>query len=74
MTIFMALSIRAVAPQQQATAMGVYQAIYAIGMLMGPLVSGSLADSQGLDSVFYLSAFLCLVIAVIACLPILPKR
>ncbi len=74
MTIFMALSIRAVAPQQQATAMGVYQAVYAIGMLMGPLVSGSLADSQGLDSVFYLSAFLCLVIAVIACLPILPKR
>ena len=73
-TTLMALSIRAVAPQQQATAMGVYQAIYAGGMLLGPLVSGFLADSQGLATVFYLSASLCLVIAGIACLPLLPKR
>ena len=73
-TTLMALSIRAVAPQQQATAMGVYQAIYAGGMLLGPLVSGFLADSQGLATVFYLSASLCLVIAGMACLPLLPKR
>lgn len=73
-TILMSLSIRAVAPQQQATAMGVYQAIYAGGMLLGPLVSGFLADSQGLATVFYLSASLCLMIAGIACLPLLPKR
>lgn len=73
-TILMTLSIRSVAPQQQATAMGIYQAIYAIGMLLGPLVSGFLADSQGLASVFYLSASLCLVIAGMACLPILPRH
>lgn len=73
-TTLMSLSIRAVAPQQQATAMGVYQAIYAGGMLLGPLVSGFLADSQGLATVFYLSASLCLVIAGMACLPLLPKR
>ncbi len=74
MTIFMALSIRAVPRHQQATAMGVYQAIYAVGMLTGPLVSGSLADSLGLASVFYLSTSLCLVIAVVACLPVMPRR
>ena len=74
MTIFMALSIRAVAPHQRATAMGVYQAIYAVGMLTGPLVSGSLADSLGLATVFYLSASLCLVIALVACLPVMPRR
>ncbi|MBA7673139.1 sugar efflux transporter [subsurface metagenome] len=73
-TILMTLSIRGVAPQQQATAMGIYQAIYAVGMLLGPLVSGFLADNQGLASVFYLSASLCLVIAGMACLPILPRR
>ncbi len=73
-TILMTLSIRSVAPQQQATAMGIYQAIYAAGMLLGPLASGFLADSQGLDSVFYLSASLCLVIIAMACLPILPRR
>ena len=73
-TILMTLSIQAVTPQQRATAMGVYQAAYSVGMLAGPLVSGFLADSQGLATVFYLSASLCLVIAGIACLPILSRR
>ena len=41
--------------------MGVYQALYSIGMLLGPLVSGFLADDLGLSTVFYLSAFLCLI-------------
>ena len=72
-TILMTLSIKAVAPQQRATAMGVYQAIYAIGMFLGPLFSGSLADSHGLGAVFYLSASLCLVIVAMAFLPVLRK-
>ncbi len=73
-TILMALSIRSVAAQQRATAMGVYQAIYAVGMLLGPLLSGFLGDSLGLASVFYLSASLCLVIAGLAFLPIVPRH
>lgn len=73
-TILMALSIQAVAPQQRATAMGVYQAAYAVGMISGPLVSGSLADSLGLAAVFYLSASLCLLLAGMAYLRILVKR
>ena len=72
-TTTMTLSIQAVDPQQRATAMGVYQATYSIGMLFGPLVSGFLADSQGLTSIFYLSASLCLVIAGMAFLPVLRK-
>jgi len=74
LTILMALSIQAVAPQQRATAMGVYQAAYSIGMILGPLVSGSLADSLGLSAVFYLSASLCLLLAGMAYLRILVKR
>ncbi len=62
-TILMSLSIQAVAPQQRATAMGVYQALYAVGMLLGPLISGHLADSLGLTVVFYLSAAICLLLA-----------
>lgn len=73
-TIFMTLSIQAVAPQQRATAMGVYQAIYSLGMLLGPLLSGFLADSQGLAAVFYLSASVCLVIIGMACLPVLSRH
>jgi predicted MFS family arabinose efflux permease len=73
-TILMALSIQAVAPQQRATAMGVYQAAYSVGMILGPLVSGSLADSLGLSAVFYLSASLCLILAGMAYLRILVQR
>ena len=73
-TTTMALTIYSAPPEQRATAMGVYQALYAIGMIAGPLVSGSLADSFGLSSVFYLCASLCLVIAAIAFLPIVPRR
>lgn len=72
-TVLMALSIRSVAPQQRATAMGFYQAIYAVGMISGPMVSGVLADNMGLSAVFYLSASLLLVIGGMAFLPVIRK-
>jgi MFS family permease len=68
-TLLMALSIQGMPPQQRATAMGTYQAIYAIGMLAGPLTSGFLANSLGLNAVFYLSTFCCLATAGVAYLP-----
>ncbi len=61
-TTLMALSIHLVAPEQRATAMGFYQAVYAIGMLLGPLVSGYLANDLGLASVFFVSAGICVVL------------
>jgi len=73
-TTTMALTIHSAPPRQRATAMGVYQALYAIGMIAGPLVSGLVADSFALSSVFYLCAALCVVIAAIAFLPIVPRR
>ena len=69
-TISMTMAIEAVAPRQRATAMGFYQAVYAIGMLSGPLLSGYLAESQGLAAVFYLSSGLCLVIVLMAFFPV----
>ena len=68
-TTLMALSIRTVAPERRATAMGVYQSIYAIGMILGPLTSGFLANGLGLSSVFYVSAILCLIPVGMASLP-----
>ena len=73
-TILMSLSIQAVDPQQRATAMGIYQAIYAVGMFLGPFVSGSIADNFGIATVFYLSSFFCLVVAGMAYLPIIFKQ
>jgi MFS family permease len=55
-TLLIALALQSAALAERATAMGVFQAIYAIGMLSGPIVSGAMADAYGLDSVFYLSA------------------
>jgi MFS family permease len=72
-TVLMALSIQSIAQQQRATAMGFYQAVYAVGMIAGPMFSGVLADNMGLSSVFYLSASLLLVIAGMAFLPVLRK-
>jgi MFS family permease len=69
MTLFMVLAIHGVSQEQQATAMGVFQAVYAIGMLAGPLTSGFLGSSLGLSTIFYLAASLILVIIILAFLP-----
>lgn len=57
--VLITLTVLAVAPPQRATAMGVYQALYAVGMLSGPVVSGLVADAVGINAVFYL----CTVVA-----------
>lgn len=60
-TSLISLAVRAAAPQDRASAMGSYQALYAIGMLAGPAVSGVVADAWGIDSVFWLSAAVTVV-------------
>jgi predicted MFS family arabinose efflux permease len=49
--------------EQQGTAMGFFQSIYAIGMSLGPFISGIVGAHFGLPSVFILSGMLCLVAA-----------
>ena len=55
-TVLLSLALRVAAPAEQATAMGAYQAIYAVGMFAGPAVSGPVAEAWGIGAVFYLSA------------------
>ena len=74
MTLMMTLSIRGVRPEFQATAMGVFQAVYAVGMMLGPLTSGFLGSALGLSSVFFLAASLVFVIVLMVCLPVLSRR
>jgi predicted MFS family arabinose efflux permease len=73
-TQLMALSIHETAPAQRATAMGLEQATYALGMLLGPLVSGLLADHFGLAVIFYFASAICLLVFGMAFLPVLPGR
>lgn len=72
-TLLMALAVRSAPPGARATAMGIYQAVYAVGMLTGPLVSGVLAESVQLSTVFHLSAGLSLLLAGLACLPVVRR-
>ena len=72
-TILIGLSLRAAPPAERATAMGAYQAIYAIGMFAGPAVSGPIADSLGLNAVFYLGAGVAALGALIVFAGPLPR-
>jgi len=65
-TMFMSLAVRRAVPEQRATAMGVYQGLYAIGMLLGPLASGYLASAVSIAGVFYLIAALMAVPVALA--------
>jgi MFS family permease len=64
--ILMSMTIQAVAPGERATAMGLFQATYAVGMTMGPWVAGGLVASLGLGGVFIMTAGLMGLAAVIA--------
>jgi MFS family permease len=74
MTLSLVLSIDNVPRERQATTMGVFQAIYAIGMLAGPIISGFLSSRFNLSSVFYLSSGIVLLVALLAFLPIFSKK
>ncbi|MBI2941416.1 MAG: MFS transporter [Chloroflexi bacterium] len=66
MPILMGLSIKTVAPEERATAMGFFQAIYAVGMFLGPATAGLVAAQLGLAGAFAASAACCVLGAVLA--------
>lgn len=71
--VLMGMSIRHVADGERTTAMGLHQAVYAIGMFGGPALSGVLADAMGIRPMFAVTAAACLVIGVIATRWLEPK-
>lgn len=61
--ILLGLSIQGVDRAHRSTAMGIHQAIYAVGMFTGPWIGGILADAVGLRAMFVIAAGFCLVAA-----------
>ncbi|MCY4641014.1 MAG: MFS transporter [Chloroflexi bacterium] len=59
-TLLLSLALRAAPPSELATAMGVYQATYSVGMFAGPALSGAVAEWWGIGAVFYVSALVTL--------------
>jgi MFS family permease len=62
--VLMGLSIRHVSDANRTTAMGLHQAVYAIGMFSGPWLSGILADAIGIQPMFGVTAFASLVLGL----------
>ncbi|GAK59125.1 major facilitator superfamily MFS_1 [Candidatus Vecturithrix granuli] len=62
--LLMGMSIEQVHDSERATAMGIHQAIYALGMFGGPWISGMLADVIGIQATLGVNAFLCLFLGV----------
>jgi MFS family permease len=63
--VLMGMSIRYVADAERTTAMGLHQAVYAIGMFTGPGVSGRLADAIGIRPMFGVTTFFCLSLGLL---------
>ena len=60
--VLMGMSIVHVNEQERATAMGLHQALYAIGMFTGPWLSGIIAEGIGIRAMFGVTAGAVLVL------------
>ncbi|MBI5651554.1 MAG: MFS transporter [Chloroflexi bacterium] len=62
--VLMGMSIVHVRDSERTIAMGLHQAIYAIGMFSGPAISGALADVIGLQPMFAITAGVALGLGI----------
>lgn len=59
-------SVAHIEPSKRATAMGFYQAVYAVGMFMGPFIAGWISSAWGLAGGFRLAAYAALAAGALA--------
>ena len=58
--------VRGFEENYQASAMGIFQAIYAIGMFTGPIFSGIIASKLSLEGVFIFSSSVSFLIILVS--------
>ncbi|MFC1712765.1 MFS transporter [Candidatus Poribacteria bacterium] len=71
--LLMGLAIQGVPQAEKATAMGFFQAVYAIGMCAGPAIGGFVGKRFGIDGIFLYAGAVYLIAAVMGIVT-LPKR
>jgi len=64
--VLMGLALQSVEPEARASAMGVFQSVYAIGMTRGPGISGGVARAWGLTAVYLMTGGLLVVAVAVA--------
>jgi len=72
--LLMGLSIRGTPDEDRATAMGAFQAIYAVGMFLGPSTSGVFADLFGISGAFMVAGGISAISALPALILLKPRR
>ena len=60
----MSLSIENHPPEYKGTAMGIFQAIYAVGIFAGPWVTGQVFEARGVFSAYFLNGGLAIASAL----------
>ena len=65
-TLLLGLCIKDIIPEKRATAMGFFQAVYGLGMFLGPFVTGHISHGFGLMTAFVFTGVIGLVGAVLA--------
>lgn len=71
----MSLAILSVDQRERATAMGVYQAVYSVGMFLGPLFGGIIGERAGIGAVFVSTGLFSIAAGIAALLTIrVPSR
>jgi MFS family permease len=71
--VLMGMAIKDTLPEEKATAMGLYQAFYAIGMFLGPIAGGYIGEKLDLSNVFYCGGIMYAITAAISLL-LLPRK
>ncbi len=64
-TITITLILFSFEDNSRGLAMGAYQAYYAIGMFLGPAISGIVVNSFGINAIFWLSSLITLIALLI---------
>jgi DHA1 family multidrug resistance protein-like MFS transporter len=59
------MDVESISHEKRATAMGIYQALYAIGMFAGPFLAGALNSRMGLVAGFYFAGTLGLIATIL---------
>ena len=69
----MGLAIQGMPPEEKASAMGFFQAVYAIGMCAGPAIGGFIGNRFGISGIFLCAGIVYLIAAVMGIFT-LPER
>ena len=64
--LLMGLSIKKMPEEKRGTAMGIFQAVYGLGMFMGPLLMGIISDMFEFSLSFVILGGVCFITAVIS--------